>query len=80
MSRYEIASPVTACQTCWPSTPRQPADKTEIHTQHGLRLICRPGNQTVEAETHISPTRHRKSESVRGLEHRNAGAMNRAPE
>jgi len=67
MTRDEIAALVTAfAQILTVLRDADPADKAEIYTQLGLRLIYRPSDRTVRAEAHIGPDQHWQFESVRG--------------
>jgi site-specific DNA recombinase len=67
MSRDEITSVVTALSDLL-IVLRQadPADKAEIYTQLGLRLVYHPGDHTVRAEAHVNHAQHWQFESVRG--------------
>jgi site-specific DNA recombinase len=67
MTREEISSVVAALSDLLTVLRRSdPADKAEIYTQLGLRLIYQPGDRLVRAEAHISPAQHWQFESVRG--------------
>lgn len=67
MSRDEIASVVTAlCDLLTVLRRADLADKAEIYSQLGLRLIYEPSHRNVRVEAHISPAGHCKFESVRG--------------
>jgi site-specific DNA recombinase len=68
MSREEISSVVSALSDLLTVLrTADPADKAEIYTQLGLRLIYQPGDDpAVRAEVRIVPAQHWQFESVRG--------------
>jgi site-specific DNA recombinase len=67
MSREEIASLVTALSDLLAVLrAADPADKAEIYTRLGLRLVYRPTEQVVRTEVPVIPAQHWQSESVRG--------------
>jgi hypothetical protein len=68
----QITAKITECDRklaqCWAALDAgaDPADKAEIYTQLGLRLVYQPGDRLVRAEAHINPAQHWQFESVRG--------------
>ena len=67
MARAQIESVVAALSDLLAVLrDADPADKAEIYTQLGLRLIYQPGDRTIHAEARISPVPQWQFESVRG--------------
>jgi len=67
MSRDEIASVVAALSDLLAVLrDAEPADKSEIYTQLGLRLVYQPHDRTVRAEARVCADSHWQSQGVRG--------------
>jgi site-specific DNA recombinase len=67
MTRQEITALVSAPADILANLgDAEPADKAEIYTQFGIRLIYRPQSRTVRAEASLNAAYHWQFEGVRG--------------